>query len=150
MIKAKKAGHEASLGAVDSRDSMETSITKWKRISTTIMGNGHSEHFRSEVAYKDKWGLCMETTKTSNDYKSVTSHNEDYWEMSTKDRLAQGLFGSFNKSYFDLIHDFMHNRPCFNPPHSQDLVDSEDEVYHTQPYAQSSSPHDDFSFHKEI
>jgi len=92
----------------------------------------------------------METTKTSNDYKSVTSHNEDYWEMSTKDRLAQGLFGSFIKSYFDLIHDFMHNKPYFNLPHSQNLMDSKDEMYHTQPYAQGSSPHDDFSFHEEI
>lgn len=26
----------------------------------------------------------------------------------------------------------------------------EDDVYHTQPYPQGSSPHDDFSFHKEI
>ncbi len=62
-----------------------------------------------------------------------------------KDRLAQGLFGSFNKSYFDLIHDFMHNIPCFNPPQSQDLVDLKDDVYHKQPY-----PPDDLSFHEEI
>jgi hypothetical protein len=54
--------------------------------------------------------------------------------MSTQKKLAQGLFGNFNKSYFDFIHDFMHNKPCFNPSHSQDLVDLEDDVYHTQPY----------------
>jgi len=53
---SKEARHEASLGVVNSRISMETSITKWKRIPTIVMGNGHSEHFRSGMAYKDKWG----------------------------------------------------------------------------------------------
>ncbi len=117
MIKAKKVEHEAILGAVDSRDNMETSIAKWKLISIIVMGNGHSEHFRCGVVYKDKWGSLYGDYKNINDYKSVTCHNEDYWEMSTIDRLAQGSFGSFNKSYFDLVHDFMHNRPCFNPQH---------------------------------
>jgi hypothetical protein len=117
LIKAKKVEHEAILGVVDSRDSMETSITKWKHISTIVMGNGHSEQFRNGAAYKDKWGSLYGNLKNINNYKSVTSHNEDYWEMPIKDRLAQGLFGSFNKSYFDLVHEFMHNKPCFNPPH---------------------------------
>ncbi len=134
MIKTKKVEHEASLGLVDSRDNMETSITKWKRISTIVTGNGRFEHFHSGMAYKDKWGSLYGDYKNINAYKIVTCHNEDYWEMSTKNKLAQGLFGSFYKSYFAFIHDFMHNKPCFNPPHSQDLMDLKYDVYHTQPY----------------
>jgi hypothetical protein len=33
IINAKKVEHEASLEVVDSRDNMETTITKWKHIS---------------------------------------------------------------------------------------------------------------------
>ncbi len=77
MIKAKKVEHEASLGVVDSRDNMETTITKWKHISTIVMGNGHSEPLRNGVAYKDKWGYLYGDYKNINDYKNVTSHNED-------------------------------------------------------------------------
>ncbi len=117
MIKTKKTEHEAGLGVVDSRDSMETSITKWKCISTIVMGNGHSKHFFSGMGYKGKWGSLYGDYKNINNYKIVTCHNQDYWEMSTKNKLAQGLFGRFNKSYFDFIHDFMHNKPCFNPLH---------------------------------
>jgi len=32
----------------------------------------------------------------------------------------------------------MNNRPCFNPPHSWDFMNPEDDVYHTTPYNDSS------------
>ncbi len=103
---------------VDYRDTMETSITKWKHISTFFMANGHSKHFNNGTTCKNKWGSLYGDYKKIIDYMGVIGYNEDYWEMSTKDKVTQGLHKSFNKSYFDLIDEFMHNRLCFNPPHS--------------------------------
>jgi hypothetical protein len=50
--------------------------------------------------------------------KDVTNHNEDYWKMFVEDRVTQRLLRRFNKSYFDLIDEFMHIKLCFNPQHS--------------------------------
>jgi len=92
------------------------------------MVSGHFEHFCNGVACKDKWGSLYGDYKKINDFRSVTSHNENYWEMSIEDKLAQGLPKNFNKLYFDLIHDFMHSRPCFNPLHSRDFMDPKDDI----------------------
>ncbi len=79
----------------------------------------------------------------------ITNHNEDYWEMSIKDRVTPRLPKSFNKSYFDLIDEFMHNSLCFNPPHSQDSMNLKDDIYHAQPYLQDFSPYDDLKINEE-
>lgn len=55
LIKGQKTEHEANLIVVDSKDNMETLITEWKRISTFVMANGHSKHFRNGATCKDKW-----------------------------------------------------------------------------------------------
>jgi hypothetical protein len=118
LIKGKKTEHEASLILVDFRNNMEMSITKWKHISTFFMPNGHSKHFHTRTTCNNKWGSLYGNYKKIIDYMGVIGHNEDYWEMSTEDRVTQGLPRSFNKPYFDLIGEFMHNRLCFNLPHS--------------------------------
>jgi hypothetical protein len=63
---------------VDSRNNMETSTTKWKRILIVIMANGHAKHFHNVGACKDKWGSLYGDKKKSNDYKCIIGHNEDY------------------------------------------------------------------------
>jgi hypothetical protein len=122
---------------------METSVTKWKRISTFVMANGHYKHFHNEATCKDKWVSLYGDYKKITNYMGVTSHNDNYWEMSIKDKVAPGLPKSFNMSYFDFIDQFMHNSMCFNLPHSQDSMNLEDDIYHAQPYLQKSSPYDD-------
>jgi hypothetical protein len=78
FVKGKKTKHEANLIVVDSRDNMETSITKWKHISTFFMANGHSKHFNNGTTWKDKWGSFYANYKKIIDYMGVTGHNEDY------------------------------------------------------------------------
>jgi hypothetical protein len=86
FIKGKKTKHEASLIVVDFRN-METSITKWKHISTFFMPNGHSKHFHNGTC-NNKWGSFYGDYKKIIDYMGVIGHNEDYWEMSTKDKVT--------------------------------------------------------------
>jgi hypothetical protein len=58
----------------------------------------------------------------------IIGHNEDYWEMSIDDMVIQGLRRSCSRSYFN----FMHNKPCFNLPHSQESMNFDDDIYHVQ------------------
>jgi hypothetical protein len=57
---------------------METSITKWKHISTFFMANGHSKHFYNGATCKDKWGFLYGDYKKIIDYMGIVGHNEDY------------------------------------------------------------------------
>jgi len=63
LINAKKAKDETSLEVdVDSRDNMETTITKWKHIFLVVTANFHSHHHRNGLAKIDG-SLCMEITR---------------------------------------------------------------------------------------
>jgi hypothetical protein len=57
FINVKKVEHKARLEVVDSRDNMETIITKWKHIFEVIMVSFHFHHHRNRPTYKDKWGF---------------------------------------------------------------------------------------------
>ncbi len=70
--------------------------------------NGHFQHFRNETICKDKWWSSNRDCKKINNYKDATNHNEDYSKMFVENRVTQGLPRNFNKSYFDLIDEFMH------------------------------------------
>jgi len=117
------------LEVVDLRNNMETTIKKWKRIFEVIMANFHFHHHRNKPTYKDKWGSLYGDYKKIHDYQNVTCHNEEYWDMSTKDKVSHGLLTNFSKVFFELIDIFMNNRPCFNPPHSRDFMNPNDDVY---------------------
>ncbi len=90
--------HEANSVLVDSRHNMYGNIiTKWKHVLTIIMANGHYKHFFNGItSQKDKWE-SLYGDYNINGYKSVTSHNEDYQDISTKDKLVQGLPKNFNR-----------------------------------------------------
>lgn len=52
--------------------------------------------------------------------------------------VIQGLRRSCTRSYLNL----MHNKPCFNLPHSQESMNPEDDIYHVQPHLQEPSYND--------
>lgn len=82
------------------------------------------------------------------DYMGIISHTQDYYKMFTKNKVTQGMPKSFNKSYFDLMDEFMHSKSCFNLSHSQDFMNPKDDIYCAQPYLQESSPYDDFDINE--
>ncbi len=117
LINAKKTKHETSLEVdFDSKDNMETTITKWKHISKVVMANSHSHHHHNEPTYKDKWGSFYGDYNKIHDYQNVICHNEEYWNMSMKNKVSQGLSKNCSKVFFELIDIFMNSRPCFKPP----------------------------------
>ncbi len=111
---------------------METTITKWKHISKGVMANSqsHYHHHHNIPTCKDKWGSLYGDYKKIHDYQSVIGHNEKYWDMFVEDKVLQGLLRNFNKVFFELIDIFMNRRPCFNPSHSRDFMNPNNDVYH--------------------
>jgi len=45
--------------------------------------------------------------KKIHDYMSGMGHNEEYWDMSTKEKITQGWPKNFSKVFFELIDSFM-------------------------------------------
>jgi hypothetical protein len=69
--------------------------------------------------------------------------------MFVENRVTQGLPRSFNKSYFDLIDEFMHIKLCFNPQYSHYSMNLKDDIYCGQLYLRESSPHDYLDINEE-
>ncbi len=68
--------------------------------------------------------------------------------MFTKNKVTQGMPKSFDKSYFDLMDEFMDSKSCFNSSHSYDFMNPKDDIYCAQPYLQECSPYDDFDINE--
>jgi hypothetical protein len=68
--------------------------------------------------------------KKIHDYQNVSNHNEEYHDMSIKDKVLQGLLRNFSRVCFELIDIFMNSKHCFNPPHSRDFMNPNDDVYY--------------------
>lgn len=60
---------------------------------------------------------------------SKTRQNDDYWTLSFQDKTSFYLPRHFGHEIFDMIQEFMGNRPIFKPPHDQDLMDIGDNIY---------------------
>ncbi len=100
FINAKKIKHETSLEVdVDSRNNMEITIKKLKHISKVIMANFHYHHHCNGPTYKDKWGSFYGDYKKIHEYQNVTCHNEEYQNMSVKNKVSQGLSKNFNNVF---------------------------------------------------
>lgn len=139
LIHAKKYEYEANLEVVDLRNNMETSIKKWKH----ILNNGRIEHHLNIPTYKDKWGfLYGDCKKKKTQLQKWTRHNEEYWDMFVEGEITQGLPKNIRKMLFEFINSFMNNKPCFNPPHMQDFMNPNDNVYYALTN-HASSPCDD-------
>jgi hypothetical protein len=95
---------------------------KHRNVHHKVEVNFVMTNFHNGTCCKDKWRFIYGNYKKIIDYIGITNHNEDYLEMSIENRVTQGLPRSFSRTYFDLIDEFMHNRPCFNIPHSLDSI----------------------------
>jgi hypothetical protein len=114
----------------DLTNNMETIITNWKRLSKVVMANSHFHHHYNGPTYKNKWVSLYGDYKKIHEFQSVTCHNEKYWDMFAKYRVSQGLPIFFSIMFFGFINIFMNSIPCFNPSHSKDFMNPNDDVYH--------------------
>lgn len=82
-----------------------------------MMFVGHFQHLKNRPTCKEKWSSILVDFKNFFDYMFVTLNNEDYWSLSSQDKVSLHLPRFFNRSVYDMIHEFMGNRPIFTPPH---------------------------------
>jgi hypothetical protein len=52
------------------------------------MNAGFSTQMRNGVACKDKWGAIVRDFKQIYDYKLRIGNNQDYWSLSTVEKVA--------------------------------------------------------------
>jgi hypothetical protein len=103
LIHAKEEEHELTKLTTDSREKMDTAMTKWSRIAHDIGKAGFSNFYCGPIACKDKWQSLFGDYKKIKDYCSATGNNEDYFHMSSKRRKE--LTGDCTKDlYYFLSH----------------------------------------------
>jgi len=129
LIQMKKEEHIARLDKLDPRDKFETFVAKWKKIFEVVMSASFSQYLRNGLAYKNKWGSILGDFKKLFNYMLGIGHNEDYWALSSQEKALHHLPHHFGCDMYEMIHDFMGNRPIFNPPHVRDMMDDGDENY---------------------
>lgn len=66
LVDAKREEHFEELDTVDARDLMDLDITKWIRISETIMVAGYFPCLHDHAMYKSKWHILIP------DYRMIT------------------------------------------------------------------------------
>ncbi len=93
------------------------------------MGFGHKTHMGNIPTCKEKWTTVYGVYKRIPDQMVATCQNEIFWNMCATNRLTSNLPRLFNKSIFKMIDSFMNRRPIFEPPHSHDFMDPNDNVY---------------------
>jgi hypothetical protein len=77
-MQAKKAKHKEMIAKMDNWHKFQTSFTRWKKISTTIMKVGCSSHVLNDPACKDKWSMILSDFKNIFDFMTSTRQNQDY------------------------------------------------------------------------
>jgi hypothetical protein len=50
----------------------------------------------------------------------------DYWELSTTEHITDGLPRIFSRDLYEQIHEWYGSRPQIQPPHTRDLLASQD------------------------
>ncbi len=77
----KKNEHNVSLGVVDSRDCFKSTIVKWKKIATLMMGCGHNAHVKNGPTCKEKWTTLYNDYKWIWDYMVEMGRKEKFLDM---------------------------------------------------------------------
>ena len=101
---------------------METIVTCWTKVAREVQAASSADFFRGFTAYKEKWATMYGDYKKLKDYKLATSHNEDYFKMTSKRRKELTLPANFVSFHFNEMDKFLSQRPILNPPHQHDTM----------------------------
>ena len=109
---------------------MNPDASKWVRISSEVMQAGCSQYPWDGPSCKTKWNLLISDYKKITDYFARSSTNgAGYWELIAADRKGEGLSRMFSKEVYFGINEWYGTRPSMNPPHTRDLLSTEDSNY---------------------
>jgi len=72
----KKAKHEKMMAKVGDQYKFETSVLKWRKISTLVMNVGCSTHLRNGPTCKDKWSTITSNFKKKIDFMASIGQNQ--------------------------------------------------------------------------
>jgi hypothetical protein len=111
---------------MDNIQRMQDGNEKWIRIANYVKAHGRGVSFRDNVACYDKWGLLNDQYKKIADYSLGTGNNTEYWTMDPDDRFQFGLPKHFVKEHYELMREFLNDRPIHEPPYSRDTMDASD------------------------
>jgi hypothetical protein len=127
LIAAKREQYFEELDAIDGHDLMNPDATKWVRISQLVMASGQSPCMRDGSACKAKWNQIIPDYKRIADFHARTGQNAaNYWELSSTEHITDGLPKSFSRDLYDQIHEWYGSRPQIQPPHTRDLLSTQD------------------------
>jgi hypothetical protein len=130
LIQAKRHLFLEELEAVDGRHLMNPDASKWVRISIEVMQAGCSQYPRDGPSCKTKWNLIISDYKKIADYFARSGTNgAGYWELTAADRKGEGLPRVFSEEVYFGINEWYGTRPSMNPPHTRDLLSTEDSNY---------------------
>ena len=79
LIWAKGREHEKLKLNEDANDNMETTITRWKKISEEVAKAGVSMYFQRATACQDKWGSLFTGYKKISNYSNNNCNNTNYF-----------------------------------------------------------------------
>jgi hypothetical protein len=127
LIAAKREQYFEELDAIDGRNLMNPDASKWIRISQLVMAAGQSPCMRDGPACKAKWNQIIPDYKRIADFHARTGQNAmDYWKLSNSEHTAKGLPKTFSQDLYNRIHEWYGSRPQIQPPHTRDLLATQD------------------------
>jgi hypothetical protein len=91
------------------------------------MAEGVSPQERDDSACMTKWNSLYGDFKKIKDYHAGTGHNLSYWTMTAEERDEHGLPRNFSNIHFEMINDFLRERPAVNPPLARDFQRPQEE-----------------------
>ncbi len=121
-MQAKKAKHKEMITKMDDQHKFQTSITRWRKISTTMMKVGCSSHVPNDPACKDKWSMISSNFKKIFDLMTGTRQNQDYWAMNAQEKNKVQLSCNFKRGMYEMINELLYKQPIFQPLRTRDLM----------------------------
>ena len=61
----------------------------------------------------------------------VLTGMSQYWDLTTKEKLAEGLPRYMPMTLWEFMDTFLRDRPCQNPPHARDFFRANNHVYNS-------------------
>lgn len=107
LVQAKKAKHKEMIAKMDNWHKFQTSVTRGKKISTTIMKVGCSSHVPNDPTCKDIWSMISSNFKNIFDFMMGIGQNQDYWAMNAQEKNKVQLPHNFRKGMYEMIDEFI-------------------------------------------